>query len=120
MNQIVSLLITLMFLILIISLTVTHRLRDRYAFLWLITAVAGVIAAICIPLLNKFALWIGIYYMPTFVFMMTILFILGLLVRQTISLSNQSDRIKTLTQEFAMMEKKMLEMQHIIEGRETR
>ncbi|MBW7456011.1 DUF2304 domain-containing protein [Paenibacillus sepulcri] len=118
MNQIVSLIITLLFLVIIVCLTVTHRLRDRYAFLWLITAIAGVVAALCIPLLNRFALWIGIYYMPTFVFMMTILFILGLLVRQTMSLSNQSDRMKTLTQELAVMEKKMLELQQAVEGRE--
>ena len=48
--------------------------------------------------------------MPTFVFLVTIIFILALLVRQTISLSKQSDRIKTLTQEFAVMEKRLLEL----------
>ena len=73
-------------------------------------------AAICIPVLNRFALWIGISYMPTFVFLVTIIFILGLLVRQTISLSNYSERMKILTQEFAVMEKKLLEMQGQIEG----
>ncbi|MBP3965735.1 MULTISPECIES: DUF2304 domain-containing protein [Paenibacillus] len=119
MNQLVAILITLFFLGLIVSFTVTHKLKDRYAFLWLITAIAGVLAAACIPLLNRFALWIGIAYMPTFVFLVTIIFILALLVRQTMSLSNQSEKMKTLTQEFAVMEKKLLDLQKAVEGRET-
>ncbi|BBH24810.1 hypothetical protein Back11_61550 [Paenibacillus baekrokdamisoli] len=118
MNQLVAVIITLLFLGLIISFTVTHKLKDRYAFLWLVTAIAGVMAAICIPLLNRFALWIGISYMPTFVFLVTIIFILGLLVRQTISLSKYSERMKVLTQEFAVMEKKILELQDQVKGRE--
>ncbi|MBW7476590.1 DUF2304 domain-containing protein [Paenibacillus oenotherae] len=119
MNQFVAILITLFFLGLIVQFTVTHKLKDRYAFLWLVTASAGVVAAICIPLLNRFAVWIGIAYMPTFAFLVTIIFILGLLVRQTISLSKQADRIKTLTQEFAVLEKKINELQKQTEGRET-
>ncbi|MFC4811022.1 DUF2304 domain-containing protein [Paenibacillus sp. GCM10023250] len=111
MNQLVAILITLFFLGLIVYFTVTQKLKDRYAFLWLVTAAAGVLAAVCIPLLNRFAVWIGIAYMPTFVFLVTIIFILALLVRQTISLSKQADRIKTLTQEFAVMEKRLLELQ---------
>ncbi|WP_219838660.1 DUF2304 domain-containing protein [Paenibacillus sp. R14(2021)] len=118
MNQLVAILITLFFLGLIVSFTVTHKLKDRYAFLWLVTAIAGVLAAVCIPLLNRFALWIGIAYMPTFVFLITIIFILALLVRQTMSLSKQSDKIKTLTQEFAVMEKQLLELRQAAEGRE--
>lgn len=120
MNQYVAIIITMLFLALIVHFTVTHKLKDRYAFLWLVTASAGVIAAICIPLLNRFALWIGISYMPTFVFLVTIIFILGLLVRQTISLSKQADRIKTLTQEFAVLEKKVLDLQNRTEGRESK
>ncbi|QHW33269.1 DUF2304 domain-containing protein [Paenibacillus rhizovicinus] len=119
MNQFVAILITVFFLGLIIYFTVTHKLKDRYAFLWLVTAVAGVLAAACIPLLNRFAVWLGIAYMPTFVFLVTIIFILALLVRQTISLSKQSDRIKTLTQEFAVMEKSLLELHQTVKGREA-
>ncbi|REE56477.1 hypothetical protein A8990_15814 [Paenibacillus taihuensis] len=116
MNQLVAILITLFFLGLIVSFTVTQKLKDRYAFLWLVTAIAGVLAAACIPVLNRFALWLGIAYMPTFVFLITIIFILALLVRQTMSLSNQSEKMKRLTQEFAVMEKKLLDMQKAAEG----
>ncbi|SEN84088.1 DUF2304 domain-containing protein [Paenibacillus sp. OV219] len=119
MNQLVAILITLFFLGLTISFTVTHKLKDRYAFLWLITAIAGVLSAACIPLLNRFALWLGIAYMPTFVFLVTIIFILALLVRQTMSLSNQSEKMKRLTQEFAVLEKKLLELQKSVEGRDS-
>ncbi|WP_274649271.1 DUF2304 domain-containing protein [Paenibacillus humicola] len=111
MNQFVAILITLCFFGLIVYFTATHKLRDRYAFLWLVVALAGVAAALCIPLLNRIAGRIGIAYMPAFVFLITIVFILGLLVRQTIGLSNQADKIKTLTQEFAVLEKKLLELQ---------
>jgi len=112
MNQLVAIVITLVFFGLIVYFTVTHKLRDRYAFLWLIIAIVGVVAALCIPQLNRFAVWIGIAYMPTFVILVTIMFMLGLLVRQTIGLSNQADRIKTITQEFAVLEKRMLDLEH--------
>lgn len=118
MNQFIAIVITLFFLGLIVYFTATHKLKDRYAFLWLVTAVAGVLAAACIPLLNRFAIWLGIAYMPTFVFLVTIIFILALLVRQTISLSKQADRMRTLTQEFAVMEKKLLDLQTALEGRD--
>jgi hypothetical protein len=111
MNQLVAVVITLFFLGLIVYFTVTHKLRDRYAFLWLVIASLGVVAAICIPQLNRIAELIGIAYMPTFVILVTIILILGLLVRQTIGLSNQADRIKTLTQELAVLEKKLLDLQ---------
>ncbi|QHT62744.1 DUF2304 domain-containing protein [Paenibacillus lycopersici] len=120
MNQFVAILITLFFLGLIVSFTVTHKLKDRYAFLWLVTAALGVLAAACIPLLNRFSEWLGIYYMPTFVFLVTIIYMLALLVRQTISLSKQSDQIKTLTQEFAVMEKKLLELHQLADRGEPR
>jgi hypothetical protein len=111
MNQLVAIIITLFFFGLIVYFTVTHKLRDRYAFLWLVIAILGVVAAVCIPQLNLVAERIGVAYMPTFVILVTIILILGLLVRQTISLSNQADRIKTLTQELAVLEKKLLDLQ---------
>lgn len=107
MNQLLALLATFCFLGGILHLTATQRLKDRFAFLWLMIAAAGVIAALSIPLLNRLAAIVGVAYMPTLAMLCAILFILVLLVRHTIGLSNQAEKIKTIAQEFAQLEFKV-------------
>ncbi|MDT2303222.1 DUF2304 domain-containing protein [Paenibacillus larvae] len=84
--------------------TSKHRLRDRYAFLWMMIGLLGLATAIAIPLLNKLASKIGVPYMPALVFLIVIIVALSLLVHTTV-LSKHSEIIKILVQENAYMNK---------------
>ncbi|MVP00881.1 DUF2304 domain-containing protein [Paenibacillus lutrae] len=100
--------ITVLFLFQILYYTSKNKLKDRHAFTWILIAIAGIITGIGIPLLNRFALWIGVSYMPSLIFLIVIVVMLSMLVHQTIQLSKQQDMIKTLAQEHAYLENEVM------------
>ncbi|MDT2262737.1 DUF2304 family protein [Paenibacillus larvae] len=55
MIRAISIGVAVIFLLQIFYYTSKHRLRDRYAFLWMMIGLLGLATAIAIPLLNKLA-----------------------------------------------------------------
>ncbi|MDT2193034.1 DUF2304 family protein [Paenibacillus larvae] len=55
MIRAISIGVAVIFLLQIFYYTSKHRLRDRYAFLWMMIGLLGLATAYCDPLLNKLA-----------------------------------------------------------------
>ena len=115
MIQAISIGVAIIFLLQIFYYTSKHRLRDRYAFLWMMIGLLGLATAIAIPLLNKLATYIGIAYMPALVFLIVIILALSLLVHTTTVLSKHQEIIKILVQEHAYMNKEIKELKAKLE-----
>lgn len=87
--------------------TARNRLRDRQAFFWLLLAAAGILTALGIPLLNRLAVAVGVAYMPALVFLAAVIAALSILMRQAAELSAHQDKLQTVLQELACMQKEI-------------
>lgn len=110
MNYFIAVSLTLLFFVQIVYYTSRYKLRDRYAFLWIVIALGGVFTSLCTPSLDRLAHRMGVSYMPSVVFLSVIIVMLSILVHLTIALSKHQEMIKVLAQEYAFLEKEMKEM----------
>lgn len=120
MIRAISIGVAVIFLLQIFYYTSKHRLRDRYAFLWMMIGLLGLTTAIAIPLLNKLASKIGVAYMPALVFLIVIIVALSLLVHTTTVLSKHQEIIKILVQENAYMNKEIKDLKAKVEQQERK
>ncbi len=88
------------------------RLALKYSLLWLIMGVCVLILVIFPKLLELFSKWFGVYDPMNGLFTVAIGFIIVLLVSLTAIVSKQSDRIKNLVQDNALLEKRIRELEN--------
>lgn len=107
--QIIIAVIIIAALCVIINMIRRKRLELRYALAWLIVGL-GVLVLDCFPqLINWLAKQIGIASPVNMLFFFGFCFSLVIIFVLTMAVSRTSIRIKQLTQEIALYEKKMLE-----------
>lgn len=104
--QLITFIAAFLFFLQVIYLTSKNKLHDKYAFLWMVFAIIGIIASFSLPLLNNMAQRIGITYMPSLVFTAAFLVVLVLLTYQTVVISRHEKLIKQLVQEIAFLDQK--------------
>ncbi len=97
----------------VVDLIRRRRLRERYALLWLGTAVVILVFAAWRSGLHRLSDVLGIAYPPNALFVLAMLFVLVLLLHFSTVISKLSDRTTTLTQHLALLEERLRE----VEGR---
>lgn len=112
--HLISIIAALLFLFQVLYYTSKNKLRDQQAFTWLILATAGLFIAIFINFFEFIARQLGIVYMPSFIFLAAFLAILNLLIYHTTIISSQQEKIKTLSQELALLKKNVDKMNNQI------
>ncbi|MFQ5585923.1 MAG: DUF2304 domain-containing protein [Thermodesulfobacteriota bacterium] len=100
----------LLLLIAIIELIRRGMLKERYALLWLFSTVVILILSIWRRLIDKVALWFGIAYPPSLLFLVAFLFLLLILLHFSVVVSNLSERNKTLAQDLGLLRAKLDEV----------
>lgn len=105
--QLISIIVSLLFILQVMYFTSKHKLKDQQAFLWLIIAISSLIIALAIPVFNRLATFIGVSYMPSLIFLLAFLIIISIVLYQTTILSNQQEKIKNLVQELAFLKKEI-------------
>jgi hypothetical protein len=101
--QIISLISSILFLVFIFELIRRKKIKEAYAILWLIFGFIFIFFSIWKNGLDYISELVGIYYPPAFLFLLLIVAIILILVQFSIVISNQSDNIRQLTQEIALM-----------------
>ena len=99
----------LLFLIQVVYLTSKNKLHDKYAFIWIVFAIMGILLSFSLPYLNKLATKLGITYMPSLIFTLAFLVILIILTYQTVLLSRHEKLIKQLVQEIGFLDNQLQE-----------
>jgi hypothetical protein len=84
-----------------------RRLREKYALLWLCTSVVVVLLTVSRGVLEKVALGIGIYYPPSLLFLVGVLFLMLVCIGHSVTLSRLSDSNHQLAQEVALLRKQL-------------
>jgi hypothetical protein len=105
--QIVAIVITASLLLLVFELVRRRRLMERYALLWLVSAVVLLNLAIWRNLLEDLASTLGIAYPPNAIFVVAFGFVLALLLHFSLAISRLSDETKVLAQEVARVDQEL-------------
>jgi hypothetical protein len=105
--QLFAALASLLLLGIVIELIRSRRLRERYALLWLATAVVILVFAAWRSGLHRLSDALGIAYPPNALFVLALAFVLVLLLHFSTVISKLSDRSTLLTQRLALMEERL-------------
>jgi len=106
-TQIVAIIGAAVLLLVVLELVRRRRLLERYALLWLLSAVVLLGLASWRDGLEKVARTIGIVYPPNALFLIGIGFILLLLLHFSSAVSRLSDQTKVLAQRLALLEERV-------------
>src|SRR3954449_9761592 len=113
--QVVAILATLGLLLVGLELVRRRRLLERYALVWLGSALVLLALAVWKGLLGSIASAVGIFYPPAALFVIAFGFILLLLLHFSTAVSRLTDQSKVLAQRLALMEQRQHELEKRLE-----
>jgi hypothetical protein len=105
--QLLAILATGALLLVVLELVRRRRLQERYALLWLVSAVVLLILASWRGALSAAASLIGIAYPPNALFFLAFAAILIVLLHFSMVISRLSDQTKVLAQRVAMLDQRL-------------
>jgi hypothetical protein len=100
---------SILLLLVILELIRSRRLQERYALLWVMTAVVLLVFALWRDGLNVLANTVGIAYPPSALFLLAAVFILVVLLHYSTAISELAERNLLLAQRIALLEQKLKE-----------
>lgn len=106
----------LVYIIAILSFLRKKKLNLKYSLLWLLSAAVLLIMDIFPVTVNRLAKFLGFAMTVNAVFLVFIFFILLILISLTSIVSRQQERIKTLTQETALLTKRVSDLEKAVGG----
>jgi hypothetical protein len=113
--QIFAIVGTVVLLLIVLELVRRRRLLERYALVWLGSALVLLALGIWSGLLGTIADAIGVKYPPTALFVVAFGFILLLLLHFSTAVSRLTDQTKVLAQRLALTEQRQAELQKRLE-----
>jgi hypothetical protein len=105
--QLVAIVASVLLLFGVLELVRRRRLMERYALLWLLSAVVLLVLASWPGALSGISHAIGIFYPPTALFFVAFGFVLLLLLHFSTAVSRLSDQSKVLAQRLALLEERV-------------
>lgn len=97
-------------LFIVLELIRRGRLKERYALLWLFSGIVMLILSLSRGLLDSISHLVGIYYPPSFLFMIAFVFLLFITLHFSSVISGLAEKNKRLAQEMALLRKALEEM----------
>jgi hypothetical protein len=104
--QIVAIVVSALLFLGLFELVRQRRLLERYALLWMGSALVLLVLSIWTGLLEELATAVGIYYAPSALFVFAFGFILILLLHFSVAVSRLADQNKVLAQQLALLEER--------------
>jgi hypothetical protein len=102
-------------LLFIIELVRQRRLKEEYSLLWLATAAALIILSVSRPLLDVLASMVGIFYPPSALFLVAMVFVLFILLHFSTVLTRLAQENKETAQQLALLRWQLEQAQKTIE-----
>ena len=95
--------------VLVIELIRRGRLKERYSLLWLFASGVLLVLSSSRYMLELFSHMVGIYYAPSFLFLLAFLFLLLITLHFSVVISGLSEKNKQLAQELALLRQELME-----------
>lgn len=112
--RVLLLIAVLLYILLIGVLMKKGRMSLKYSLLWFASGIVLLLCAIFPQIIRFFTNLLGIYSETNAVFFLGVCFLLLIILSLTSIASGQSDRIRTLTQTQAMLEKRIRELEDVV------
>jgi hypothetical protein len=109
--QVVAIVGAVALLVIVLELVRRRRLMERYALLWLLSAVVILGLAVWQDALERIASLMGIVAAPNALFFVAVAFILLLLLHFSAAMSRLSDQSKVIAQRHAILEQRVRELE---------
>jgi predicted membrane-bound dolichyl-phosphate-mannose-protein mannosyltransferase len=93
----------LLSLVILVDLVRKRRLLETHALLWMLTSVFVAAGPLILPLLDRLALAVGIYYPPALYLLIGIFFLMANTLKNTLDISRLTEQNRRLTQEVAIL-----------------
>ncbi len=98
---------SLVLLIAVLELVRRRRLREKYALLWILTAIVLLVLSVWRGAVTSIATTLGVSYGPTVLFAVGALFVLVVLLHYSTVISALTDRTVVLSQQLAILEERL-------------
>ena len=108
-------LIGLAVLVLAVNLVRKRQLQERYALLWLLAGLVLVLAPLFVDAIDRLAAALGFGYPPALLLMLAVVGLMLIIAQLSLSISNQAERIKILTQELGLLRTEVAELKKAFE-----
>lgn len=109
--QIISIIGSLWFLILILELIRLKKLKEAYALIWCVMGIGFLILACWVEALGFVSRLIGIGYAPATLFLVLLVTVLLILIQFSVIISSQTDKIRRLSQDAALLKERLAELE---------
>ena len=109
--QLISIVLAVGLFAMVFELVRRRRLMERYALLWLLSAVTLLVLSVWRDLLEVFAGAVGVAYAPSALFLVALGFGLLLLLHFSLVISRLTDQTKVLAQRVGMLQQEIDELQ---------
>ena len=102
---------SLVLLMAVLELVRRRRLREKYALLWILTAIVLLVLSVWRGAVTSIATALGVSYGPTVLFAVGALFVLVVLLHYSTVISALTDRTVVLAQKVASLEQRIDELE---------
>jgi len=111
MVKIIAISVSGFIFLMVIELIRRDHLKERYSLIWLAASIVLLVFSSWRELLHFIALRLGIYYPPSFLFLLAIGFLIVLLLHFSTVISSQSDHNKRLAQEIGALKSRLARLE---------
>ena len=101
--QIVAIVGSVAFLLLVLELVRRRRLAEEYSALWIVAALVLLFASLRRDMIDRTASWLGIYYGPTVLLLGLLVVVAAALLWMSVILTKQQGQIEHLIEETAIL-----------------
>lgn len=98
-----------MILVLVVELIRRGRLKERYSLLWLFSGAVLLVLSASRSALEYVSRLVGIFYPPSFLFLLAFVFLLLITMHFSVVISGLSEKNKRLAQEIALLRQEIEE-----------
>ena len=102
---------SLVLLLAVLELVRRRRLREKYALLWILTAIVLLVLSVWRGAVTSIATALGVSYGPTVLFAVGALFVLVVLLHYSTVISALTDRTVTLAQRVSILEQRIEQLE---------
>jgi len=102
--QFLAVISSIVLIVFVVEAIRRNRLNARYALLWLGACLVLLVLSLYRPLLDRIALALGVAYPPSLLFLVSFIFLLGIVLHYSLVLSSHRESIRRLTQALALLE----------------
>lgn len=104
--------IAVVFALFVIKNTIKQKMIERDSIVWLVLSLLAITLGIWPSILDTFARILGIEYGPSLLFLVSILALFYLLLKQSLSISQLSVKSRELAQRLAIAEAELLMLEN--------